>query len=140
VAGVLVAAVGEGWCFLLNGVSFLAVIAGLAAMRLPRSSHAAPAGGMVRHVIEGFGFVAKSPPIRALLLLLGCASLMGMPYAVLGPVIAEKVLHGGPQAFGLLMSAAGVGSLIGAAALATKRSTRGSSGGPPWQRPASVER
>jgi MFS family permease len=125
VAGLLVATVGEGWCFLLNGVSFLAVIAGLAAMRIPRSSHTAPVGGMVRHVVEGFGFVAQSPPIRALLLLLGCVSLMGMPYTVLGPVIAEKVLHGGPQAYGLLMSAAGVGSLIGAAALAAKRSTRG---------------
>jgi MFS family permease len=125
VAGVLVAAVGEGWCFLLNGLSFLAVIAGLAAMRLPRSTHAAPAGGMLRHAVEGFGFVVKSPPIRALLLLLGCMSLMAMPYTVLGPVIAEQVLHGGPQAYGLLMSAAGVGSLVGAAALAAKRTTQG---------------
>ncbi len=125
VAGVLVATVGEGWCFLLNGVSFLAVIAGLAAMRLPRAAHEAQAGSVVSRMVEGFGFVARTPPIRALLLLLGCVSLMSMPYTVLGPVIAQEVLHGGPRAYGMLMSAAGVGSLIGAVRLAAKRTTRG---------------
>jgi MFS family permease len=125
VSGVLVAAVGEGWCFLLNGVSFLAVIAGLAAIRIPRIGSEAMVGGVVSRVAEGFGYVARTPPIRALLLLLGCVSLMGMPYTVLGPVIAEDVLHGGPRAYGLLMSSAGVGSLVGAAALAMKRTTGG---------------
>jgi MFS family permease len=125
VSGLLVAAVGEGWCFLLNGLSFLAVIAGLAMMRLPPAARQAVTGGVVSRVMEGFRYVAKTPPIRALLLLLGSVSLMGMPYTVLGPVIAEKILHGGPSAYGLLMSAAGVGSLAGAAALATRRTTRG---------------
>ncbi len=125
VSGVLVAAVGEGWCFLLNGASFLAVIAGLAMMRVPRAVRQADTGSVIGRVAEGFGYVARTPPIRALLLLLGSVSLMGMPYTVLGPVIAEKVLHGGPSAYGLLMSAAGVGSLAGAAALAAKRTTRG---------------
>ncbi len=123
VSGALVAAVGEGWCFLLNALSFLAVIAGLALMRLPQATREA-AEGVVGRVVEGFTYVARTPPIRALLLLLGSVSLMGMPYTVLGPVIAEQVLHGGPRAYGLLMSAAGVGSLLGAAALAMKRTTR----------------
>jgi MFS family permease len=125
VAGVLVAAFGEGWCFLLNGVSFLAVIAGLAMMRLPPPPRDPAPGGALGRMTEGFGYVAKTPPIRALLILLGCVSLLGMPYTVLGPVIAEDVLHGGPRAYGLLMSAAGVGSLLGAVALALKRRTSG---------------
>jgi MFS family permease len=125
VAGALVAAVGEGWCFLLNGASFLAVIAGLAMMRLPPTPREQAPGGAFSRMAEGFGYVAKTPPVRALLLLLGGVSLLGMPYAVLGPVVAEEVLHGGPQAYGLLMSAAGVGSLLGAVALALKRRTSG---------------
>jgi MFS family permease len=124
-AGVLVAAVGEGWCFFLNGVSFLAVIAGLAAMRLPAAQPAAPAAGVVARVVEGFRFVAQTPPIRDLLLLLGCMSLMGMPYTVLMPIVADGILHGGPRAYGLLMSASGVGALAGAVALAAKREMRG---------------
>lgn len=140
VSGVLVAAVGEGWCFLLNGVSFLAVIAGLAMMRLPRAVARAAQGGVVSRVVEGFGYVARTAPVRALLLLLGSVSLMGMPYTVLGPVIAEKVLHGGPSAYGLLMSAAGVGSLVGAAALAARRTTPACCTGRPPRRPASAPR
>jgi MFS family permease len=125
VAGVLVAAVGEGWCFLLNGVSFLAVIGGLAAMRLSGMRSGRPVGGVVDRVVEGFGFVARTRPIRELLLLLGCVSLMGMPYTVLMPVVAREILHAGPRAYGLLMSASGVGALIGAAVLAAKRNIHG---------------
>jgi MFS family permease len=125
VAGVLVAVLGEGWCFLLNGFSFLAVIAGLAAMRLPVAAVQAAVGGLAARIVEGFGYVARTPPVRALLLLLGCVSLLGMPYTVLGPVMAEEVLHGGPSAYGLLMSATGVGSLFGALALASRRGTGG---------------
>lgn len=123
VAGVLVAAVGEGWCFFLNGVSFLAVIGGLAMMRIPPTPRESAPGGALGRMVEGFRYVAKTPPVRALLLLLAGVSLLGMPYTVLGPVIAEEVLHGGPRAYGLLMSAAGVGSLLGAVALAINRRT-----------------
>jgi MFS family permease len=125
VAGVLVAAVGEGWCFFLNGVSFLAVIAGLLAMRLVGGAPAAPAGGVIDRIVEGFGYAARTEPIRELLLLLGCVSLMGMPYAVLMPVLAQETLHGDARAYGLLMSASGVGSLIGAAVLAARKDVRG---------------
>ncbi len=125
VAGVVVAAVGEGWCFLLNGISFLAVIGGLAAMRLTAAAAHRPSGGVLARVVEGFAYVARTRPIRDLLLLLGCVSLMGMPYTVLMPVVAREILHVGPRAYGLLMSASGVGALIGAAVLASKRSLRG---------------
>jgi MFS family permease len=125
VAGILVAAVGEGWCFLVNGVSFLAVIGGLAAMRLDLAPPARRSGGVLEHIAEGFRFVAGTRPIRDLLLLLGGVSLMGMPYWVLMPVIAQDVVHAGARGYGLLMSAAGVGSLAGAAVLAARRGIRG---------------
>jgi MFS family permease len=125
VAGLLVAAVGEGWCFLLNGISFGAVIAGLAAMQLNDDPPPVQEGSVVSRVMEGFTYVARTPTVRELLLLLGCVSLMGMPYTVLMPVFAEETLHGGATAYGTLLSATGVGSLIGAAALAAKKDLRG---------------
>jgi MFS family permease len=125
-AGVLVSAVGEGWCFLINGVSYLAVIAGLLAMRLePWSPRAGSGRSPLGHIAEGFDFVARTAPIRALLLLLGLVSLMGMPYAVLMPIFADTILHGGPKGLGLLMGSAGVGALLGALTLAARRDVRG---------------
>src|SRR5690242_17200559 len=97
VAGILVALVGEGWCFFANGVSYIAVIAGLLMMHVkaakPRNIETSALG----HVIEGFRFVAHTTPIRALLLLIGVVSLAGMPYSVLMPVFADRVLHAGPE-------------------------------------------
>jgi MFS family permease len=124
VAGILVAAVGEGWCFLINGVSYLGVIAGLLMMRLPDRRRDAPrlAG---THPIEGFRFVARTAPVRALLLLLGVVSFAGMPYAVLMPVFAESILHGGARGLGLLMGASGCGALAGALSLASRSGVRG---------------
>jgi MFS family permease len=124
VAGILVAAVGEGWCFLINGVSYLGVIAGLLMMRLPDRRRDAPrlAG---THPIEGFRFVARTAPVRALLLLLGVVSFAGMPYAVLMPVFAESILHGGARGLGLLMGASGCGALAGALTLASRSGVRG---------------
>lgn len=124
IAGLLVAAVGEGWCFLLNGVSYLAVIAGLLMMRLtadPPGRHAP----MLRHILEGMHFARHNLPIRTLLLLLGVVSLTGMPYVVLMPIFAGRILHGDAQTLGLLMACSGVGALIGALTLAARRSLRG---------------
>jgi MFS family permease len=126
VAGVVVAAVGEGWCFFANGVSYMAVLASLAALRLPARS-APPAGGAspLAQILEGWRFVARTAPIRALLLLLGLVSLTGMPYAVLMPVMAEDVLHAGASGLGLLMGASGTGALAGALVLARRTSLQG---------------
>lgn len=126
VAGVLVAAVGEGWCFFLNGVSFLAVLGGLLSMRLePRPPQRAEGRSALGLMTEGFGFVGRTAPIRALLLLLGLISLMGMPYSVLMPIFADQILHGGPRGLGVLMGASGVGALLGALTLASRRGVRG---------------
>ena len=124
VAGLLVAAVGEGWCFLVNSVSYIAVIAGLLAMRLEGTQAGqAPASGGA--ILEGFRFILGARPVRDLLLLLGLLGLMGMPYSVLMPIFADQILHGGPKALGVLMGLSGVGALAGAVSLALRRSPRG---------------
>jgi MFS family permease len=119
IAGILVAVVGEGWCFLGNALSYIAVITGLLLMKIdpeirPRT------GSTLANIAEGFSFVAKTKPIRALLLLLGLVSLMGMPYAVLMPIFADTILGGGASGLGLLMGASGLGALIAALSLATR--------------------
>jgi MFS family permease len=127
-AGLIVAAVGEGWCFFINGVSFLAVLGGLLAMDRAGRAVVVPSGqrpSPLGHVAEGFGFVARATPIRALLLLLGLVSLMGMSYSVLMPVFVGQILHGGPKGLGLLMGSTGVGALLGALSLAVRRGVRG---------------
>lgn len=125
IAGLLVAAVGEAWCFLLNGLSYLAVIAGLLAMTVPRRAAVHDPRSAVANILEGFGFVAFTPPVRALMLLLGLMSLTGMPYAVLMPIFADQILHSDARGLGILMSAVGVGSLGGAAMLTFRREVRG---------------
>lgn len=125
IAGVVVAAVGEGWCFLLNALSYVAVIGALLLMRLPHRPPPAPRTSAWASIVEGFVFSWRTAPVRALLLLLGLVSLMGMPYSVLMPIFADRILHGGPDAYGLLMSASGVGALAGAATLTVRRHIRG---------------
>jgi len=125
IAGLLVARIGEGWCFLVNGVSYLAVLGSLLAMRLPapvRGPHATSAWASVR---EGFVYASRARPVRALLLLLGVVSLTGMPYVVLMPVFAREILGGGARELGLLMGCAGVGALLGAIVLASRRNVKG---------------
>ena len=124
-AGILVASVGEGWCFLANGISYIAVIVGLLLMRITVQVHASPNGSAFASIIEGFRYVRHTRPVRALLLMLGLVSLMGMPYAVLMPIFADQILHGGPRGLGLLMGAAGFGALAGALVLAAKKGIRG---------------
>jgi len=123
VAGILVASVGEGWCFLLNSVSYVAVIGGLLAMRLDAAHTRRAARG--QSILEGFRFVARAHPVRDLMVLLGLMSLLGMPYSVLMPIFADQILHGGAKALGLLMGISGLGALAGAFSLALRRSPRG---------------
>jgi MFS family permease len=125
VAGILVAAVGEGWCFFANGVSFLAVIVGLFLMRVEPHVYATHEGSALEQMAEGFRWVGRTAPIRALLLLLGLVSIMGMPYTILMPIMADRVLHSGASGMGLLMGATGIGALIGALMLAARRSVAG---------------
>jgi len=125
IAGLTVAAVGEGWCFLLNGLSYVAVIAGLLMMRLPGSAPTLTHRSALHHTIEGFRFIARTAPIRALLILLGIVSFAGLPYSVLMPVFAESILHAGPRGLGVLMGASGAGALAGTLALASRRGVLG---------------
>jgi MFS family permease len=125
IAGVLVASIGEGWCFFANAVSYLAVIAGLLAMRLPEFRAGPRRHSMLSQIAEGIRFVRGAAPVRALLLLLGVVSFLGMPYAVLMPIFADRILHAGPGGLGALMGASGVGALIGSVALAVRRGLRG---------------
>jgi len=125
VAGLLVAALGEGWCFALNAGSFLAVLAALLAMRLPARRTQRPPGKMFAQIVEGMSYVARTRPIRSLLLLLGLSSLTGMSYTVLMPIFADRILGGGPQTLGTLMSAAGFGALLAALSLAARPALRG---------------
>jgi MFS family permease len=125
IAGVLVASVGEGWCFFANAVSYIAVIIGLLLMRVPRTPAAARPASAVAHVMEGFRFVSRSRPILGLLLLLGLVSLMGTPYSVLMPIIADQTFHSGARGLGILMGASGVGALLGALSLASRVGLRG---------------
>lgn len=124
-AGILVASIGEGWCFFANAVSYLAVIVGLMMMRLEAPAPRRPMASARAHIAAGFAFVWQARPIRALLLLMGLVSLVGMPYSVLMPIFADQILHGGPRALGLLMGAAGLGALAGALVLASRRGVRG---------------
>jgi len=125
VAGLLVDTIGEGWCFFANGVSYLAVIAGLLLMNLTVRTRVPLPGSALASIVEGFRYVKRTGPMRALLLLLGLVSLVGMPYTVLMPLFADQILHGGPRGLGILMSAIGLGALAGALTLAGKKGIRG---------------
>jgi len=124
VAGILVARIGEGWCFAANAISYVAVIIGLLLMKVrsvPRISNRSP----IEDIIEGFRWVNRTKIIRSLLFLIGLVSLVGMPYTVLMPVFADKILHGGARGLGILMGATGVGALFGALTLAAKTGIKG---------------
>jgi len=146
IAGVLIPIVGEGMCFLLNGISYIAVIVALLAMRVTRRAAAAPVAEtppmamspltpapptprpltrMLHELRDGFAYAYGSRPIKYSLLLLAFLSLLAMPFAVLMPMIVKEVLHGGPQVFGLLMAASGVGAVVGALYLAGRQSAQG---------------
>ncbi|EYF05826.1 MFS transporter [Chondromyces apiculatus] len=125
VAAVLVDAIGEGYCFLANGLSFVAVITGLLALRLPPRPAPPKHASAFAAALEGFRFVARTQAVRALLLLLGLVSLTAAPYLVLLPAFAARVLQGGPRAYGLLMVAAGLGAVTAALTLAARQKLEG---------------
>ena len=125
IAGMLIAWVGEGMCFLVDAVSYLAVIASLLAMRLVLPRRPARPAKVLGELAEGFRYVMDFIPIRALLGLLALVSLMAMPYAVLMPIIASRILHGGAHTLGFLMAASGFGALAGARYLASRRTVLG---------------
>lgn len=124
VAGLLVAAIGEGWCFFANSVSYIAVLAGLFMMKTPRFVPTERTS-LWKNIAQGFTFVAKTSPVRALLLLVGGVSFTAMPYTVLMPVFADQIFHSGASGLGILMGAAGSGALIGSVALAIKHTVKG---------------
>ena len=125
IAGFAIAWVGEGWCFFLNGISFLAVIGALLAMRV---SHARPQPGKdspFRAFIQGFRYAMADVPVRSALLMLSVLSLFGLQYSVFLPIFADGILHGGAKGMGFLMSAAGVGAVVGALYFAGRTSYTG---------------
>jgi MFS family permease len=125
IAGLLIAWVGEGYCFLIDGISYIAVIAALLAMSIKPRPIATRKSHVIHDFKEGFNHAFGFLPIRTILLMLALVSLVGMPYLVLMPVFARDILHGGPQALGFLMAATGLGALSGAIFLASRKSVRG---------------
>jgi MFS family permease len=125
IAGVTVAAIGEGWCFFANGASYIAVIAGLLLMRVKPFQPAPRQGSPLKNIADGFRFVVQNAPVNHLLALLGVVNLAGMPFTVLMPAFADRILHGGPKALGYLMGATGVGAICAALLLAARRNLAG---------------
>jgi MFS family permease len=125
IAGITIAAVGEGYCFLIDGVSYFAVIASLLAMKVERQTADKPVANMFVQLKEGWTYVLNFAPIRTVLSLFAIVSFMGVPYTVLMPIFATRILHGGPHTLGFLMGASGVGSIIAALSLAARKSVRG---------------
>ena len=125
IAGVVIGAFGEGWCFLLDGLSYFAVIASLLVMRIKPLSIRRQTAGMLEQMREGWDYVRTFRPIRTILLLFALISLMGYSYAVLLPVFAGQVLHGGAYTLGSLMAASGIGALASGLSLAVRKSVVG---------------
>jgi MFS family permease len=125
IAGLVIGAFGEGWCFLMDGVSYFAVIASLLLMRVKPFEPRRNAASMLDQMREGWDYVRTFRPIRSILLLFSLISLMGYPYAVLMPVFAAQVLHGGAYTLGWLTAASGIGALVSALSLAFRKSVVG---------------
>jgi len=139
VAGIFVARIGEGWCFFANAVSYIAVIIGLLMMNVHAPARVSSKTPPLQHIIEGFNFVRRTAPIRSLCILLGLVSAVGMPYSVLMPIFADRILHRGGQELasligshdlgavrlGILMGSSGVGALLGALTLAMRSGVKG---------------
>jgi MFS family permease len=125
IAGIVIGQVGEGWCFLIDGVSYLAVIASLVMMKIHAVEMKRSAAGMLAQVREGWDYVSSFRPIRTILTLFALISLMGYPYMVLMPVFAAQILHGNAITLGWLTGASGIGALISALSLAVRKSVVG---------------
>lgn len=126
VGGVLIAAVGEGWCFAIDAVSYVAVIGSLLMMHVtPEIRDRSVQKRVLADLREGWAYVSSSRTIRSILLLLALISLVGMPYTVLMPVMANEVLGGGPNTLGVMMASTGLGALIGAIFLTARKTVLG---------------
>jgi len=125
IAGLVIACVGEGICFLANGISFFAIIPALIAIKTHQKVPKQSAGAVLTELKEGFRYSFGFAPIKYIILLVGVISLLGMPYIVLMPVFARDVLHGGSHTLGFLMGATGIGALSGALYLASRKSVIG---------------
>lgn len=125
IGGIVIGIVGEGICFLIDGISYIAVIASLFAMKLTPVATRRTRGGMTSELREGWQYVSSFAPVRSILILLAIVSLFGMPYTVLMPVFASEVLHGNSYTLGFLMAATGIGALVSALRLAARRSVLG---------------
>lgn len=125
IAGLLIHAVGEGWCFLIDGLSYFAVIGSLLMMRIRPVDLRRHTSSMVEQMREGWDYVRSFTPVRTILLLFALISLMGYSYSVLLPVFAAQILHGGAKTLGWLTGASGVGALISALSLAVRKTADG---------------
>src|SRR6185437_1477789 len=124
-AGIVIAAVGEGYCFAIDGFSYVAVVVSLLMMQVPASTIKRASSSMFEQLKEGWAYVTTFSPIRTILTLFALLSLMGMPFVILMPIFASQVLHGGPHTLGFLMGASGVGALVSALSLAFRKTVRG---------------
>ena len=124
-AGIIIAATGEGICFLINGFTYLAIISALWAMHINPKEHLVQNTPVLQELKDGFSYVYNHIPIRSLLILVAIVSLVGMPYIVLMPIFAKEILRGGPSTLGFLMASSGVGALTGAIFLASRRDFKG---------------
>ncbi len=125
IAGVLIGLAGEGSCFLVNSISFAAIIVALIAMRIPAKAGEPARESFLTGLLDGYRYAFHTAPIRSILMHLAVISFMGMPYGVLMPYFARDVLSGGPHTLGFLMAASGTGALTGTIYLASRRSIRG---------------
>ena len=125
IGGVIIAATGEGWCFLIDAISYIAVIVSLLMMQVEPRGLPPRTTNMLEELRTGFAYVTSFLPVRTALILLALVSILGMPYTVLMPAIASNLLHGGPHTLGFLMTSSGVGALAGALYLASRRSVLG---------------
>ena len=125
IAGILIALLGEGICFLINGLSFVGIIVALLAIKVPKRKKAAHTSRLWHDLKDGYSYAFGFAPIRYILLQLGLMSFMGMSYAVLMPIFAKDILHGGPHTLGFLMAASGIGALTGSVYLASRQTILG---------------
>ena len=125
IAGILIGYLGEGFCFLINGISFIGIIIALLAINVPKREKVLRMSHVWQDLKEGYSYAFGFEPIRYILLQLGLMSFMGMSYAVLMPIFARDILHGGPHTLGFLMAASGVGALVGSIYLASRRTILG---------------
>jgi MFS family permease len=125
IAGILVAKIGEGWCFFANGISYIAVIWGLLVMQVNPFRPAPASMSAWETIREGFQYVGRTIPMRAIVQLIAIVSFAGMSFTVLMPIFADRILHAGAQGLGVLMGATGVGALAGALLLASRTGLKG---------------